>query len=438
MEQFDVAVIGGGPAGVIAAIQAGREGARTLLVEKQAQLGGTTTTGGVNNIACFFGYGKQVISGIGWEMVVKTSLAAGKPIPTGTPFSPANGRSNTFVDIPVYLAVLDQAVCDAGVDLRLHTMPGAIEPAGKPGWRLTLCGKEGLYPVQASVVIDATADANVISLAGGPVIPLEERQPGTLVFRLAGYDAETLEYESIQKAADVEIAAGRLMSSDWGWRRGSVKPVLQNHGGNSIHVAVPNAQSSVGRTAMEVEARRVMMRVVTFLRTQPGLEKCHIVSCASECGVRETVVISGRETITGEDYISGRLWPDAVCYSFYPIDMHLEHGLDFRPLPEGVVPTIPYGAMIPLDTTNLLAAGRHISGDRVGSSAYRVQASCMAMGQAAGAAAALAAQKGIPVAEVSVDDIRSVLRRHNAIVPGSSPPTPDLAESASRTAGTPT
>ena len=112
------------------------------------------------------------------------------------------------------------------------------------------------------------------------------------------------------------------------------------------------------------------------MRKQPGLEKLRVESIASECGVRETATIVGKKTVTVEDYVSGVVWADAVCYAFYPIDVHQaeQSGLDCRPLREGVVPTIPRGALLPAGSRNFLVAGRCLSSDRLANSALRVQA----------------------------------------------------------------
>ena len=415
-ESFDVVVIGGGSAGMTAAIQSARAGARTLLVEKQAQLGGTITMAGVNGMQTFFAYGRQVIAGIGWELVCASFQALGKPLPKGEKFGSHNGVTTTIVDLAAFAAVADQAVLSSGAVLRLHTMLGDIQAAGD-GWRLTICGKEGLYNIQARVVIDCSGDANAISRAGLEVIRQQERQPGTLVLRLGGYDAAKLDYPAIQEAFNAQVAKGAMRPSDTGWFKGDVKPLLRGYGGNCIHVLAENADDSAGRTSMEIESRRVMLRLLQFFRTQPGLESFGVDSLAAECGVRETVMIRGRSTITCEDYMTGRLWPDAVCYSFYPIDVHLEQAVDYRPLPRGTVPTIPFGALLPVRGGNILAAGRCISGDRLAFSAYRVQASCMAMGQAAGAAGALAVKLGVEVAAVPLASIRELLAANGAIVP---------------------
>jgi hypothetical protein len=126
----------------------------------------------------------------------------------------------------------------------------------------------------------------------------------------------------------------------------------------------------------------------------------------------------GETTITCDDFTSGRLFDDAVCYSFYPIDLHDRHGVTPKPLSPGTVPTIPLGALIPKGSRNLLAAGRCLSSDRLANSALRVQASCMAMGQAAGATAALAARSATTPRSVPLGELRTLLREHGAIVPG--------------------
>jgi hypothetical protein len=418
MNRFDVAVIGGGAAGVVAAIQAARVGARVLLVDKASQLGGTTTSAGVNGIQSFFAYGRQVIAGIGFELVTKAAEVLGQPPPDGTRQDPRSGVTVTVVDKAVYAAVANQAVVEAGIDLRLHTMLGVIRPEQDGGWRLTLCGKEGLYDVQAAQIIDASGDANAITLAGLPVVRHAQRQPATLVLRLAGYEVQSLDLPRIHAAFEEAVATGEVKASDAGWHGGRIENLLRWHGGNCVHVISDgDAASSAGRTAVEVEGRRVMLRLLKFLRRQPGLGNLTVAWCAPEVGVRETVTIEGRASITAHDYESGRPWPDAVCYSFYPIDVHTEDGLIYRPLPRGVVPTIPYGALVPVRGRNILAAGRCISGDREAFSAYRVQATCMATGQAAGAAAALASRHGHDVAEIDPKTVCALLAEHSAIVP---------------------
>jgi hypothetical protein len=327
-----------------------------------------------------------------------------------------DGRGFCFVNPAVYAAVADEIVLAAKVELALHTMPATVR-ADEPGWIVGLCGKEGLHDVRTRVVVDCTGDANVVRLAGLEVERNDELQPATLVLRFDGYDPATLDLPAIQGAFDRAVAAGELQRSDSGWQHGDISSLLRWRGGNCIHVVGLDASTSEGRTRAELEGRRVMLRLYRFLRRQPGLGGLQIAWCAPETGIRETVTIKGRRKITVADYESGRVWDDAVCFSFYPVDVHTAEGLVYRPLREGVVPTIPFGALLPERGRNIIVAGRCIAGDKEANSAYRVQSSCMAMGQAAGAAAALAVQRGVDVADVPLSDLRTLLRAHAAIVP---------------------
>ncbi len=137
-----------------------------------------------------------------------------------------------------------------------------------------------------------------------------------------------------------------------------------------------------------------------------------------ETGFRESYRIEGETEITVDDYTSGRVFEDAVCYAFYPVDLHTRSGVKPKSLAKGTVPTIPLTALVPKGSRNIIVAGRCVSSDRLANSGLRVQASCMAMGQAAGAAAALAAQSNTTPLEVPLKDIRKTLRKHGAIIPG--------------------
>ena len=414
MDSFDIVIIGGGTAGPIAAIQAARAGARVLLVEKEGILGGTMITAGVNAPASFHSFDRQVIAGIGWDLVRRTLAETGQPYP-------AEWRGNTGIihvdiDRAVYAALADEAVVSSGAEVLFHTMLASARFASDR-WQLQLCTKEGLRPVEATVLIDCTGDANAVTMAGLEVERPAVRQPGTLIMHFAGYDAEALDYDALQKAFDAAVAAGRMQPSDTGWFKSDVAFLLRHYGGNRVHVTGIDGSTSTGKTAAEIQARQVMLRIVRFCRAQPGLESFRIASFATECGIRETVVIRGKARITADDYLSGRLWDDAVCYCHYSIDIHEDAGLTYRPLERGVYPTIPLRAMIPAGSRQLIVAGRCISGDREAHSAYRVEAPCMAMGQAAGAAAALAVQGGCDVGDVPLDALRALLAGHDAIVP---------------------
>ena len=419
---YDVMVIGGGSAGVIAAIQAGRAGAKTLLIEKTGLLGGTLTNGGVNFPGLFHAWGCQVIAGIGWELVSRSVAEAGETLPDFTDYKREHWLLQVRVNAFLYAALSDEAVVAAGVDILLHAMPAALtEARGGDGWDVTLCTKTGLTTCHARVVIDATGDANAASLAGLPVVIPEETQPATLSCLASGYDIAQLDLETINRAFDAEVKAGRLSYTDASWdtTAANVGSWLQQRGANASHVHHINARDSAGKTRLELDGRGRLLRLYRFLRRQPGLEKLDIAHLAPECGVRETAIICGKRTVTAADYCSGRRWDDAVCYAFYPIDLHTSDGGGLRvaPLSEGVVPTVPRGALLPEGSRNFLVAGRCLSSDRLANSALRVQATCMATGQAAGAMAALSAAKGVDPEEVPVVNVHALLRKHGAIIP---------------------
>ncbi len=419
---YDVIVIGGGTAGAIAAIQAGRAGAKTLLIEKTGMLGGTTTNGGVNFPGLFHAWGRQVIAGIGWELVSRSVAEAGDTLPDFTDYKRGHWLLQVRVNAFLYAALADETAVAAGVDLLFHAMPAALaEAPGGDGWDVTLCTKTGLTACRACVVIDATGDANAASLAGLPVVIPEEAQPATLSCLAGGYDTAQLDLESINRAFDAEVKAGRLAytDADWNPTSANVGAWLGKRGANASHVHHINARDSAGKTRLELEARKRLLRLYRFLRRQPGLGELDIAHLAPECGVRETAIIRGKSTVTVADYCSGRLWDDAVCYSFYPIDLHTSDGggLRFEALGEGVVPTVPRGALLPEGSRNFLVAGRCLSSDRLANSALRVQATCMATGQAAGAMAALSVSKGLDPEEVPVANVHELLREHGAIIP---------------------
>ncbi len=416
---YDVAIIGGGPAGSVAAIQAARLGARTLLVEKNGMLGGTTTSAAINVPGLFHAWGKQVVAGIGWHLVNRAVQLAGDRLPDFTAYDRPTNMLQVRVNPFIYAALLDEAVLGSGATLALHSMLAAVDRSQNE-WRVTLCGKEGLRDQHARVLVDCTGDANAVALAGFELERNEALQPGTLNVRLSGYDPAALDFKLLDRAYRDAVAAGSVLPGDLAMHGDGVLTFLRQRGENSMSVTGIDGSTSRGRTAAEVAARRALMRIYRFLRGQPGLENLTIDFTAAECGIRESCTIRGKKRITALDYASGRLWEDAVCYSFYPIDVHDPDGdgIALRLLEQGTFPTIPRGAMLPSGSAWLLAAGRCIAGDQQASSAYRVQASCMAMGQAAGAMAALSAHSGVEPEELAMGDVHAALRAHGAIVPG--------------------
>lgn len=417
---FDILVIGGGTAGVVAAIQAARAGCSTLLVEKNALPGGTMTAGSIAFPGLFYAWREPVIAGIGWELVTQAAAESGYPLPE---FEKQIGmrdhpRYQIRLDPLIYALCCEEKMREAGVRILYHAMPGKIAPE-TGGAAVTLCTREGLREYRAKRVIDCTGDASAAALAGFEVIHPFPVQPATFGCRLSGYDPDALDRDALKAAADRAVAAGELLYSDLGWdRRAFSDQFLRCRGDNANHIFPEQPpHTAEGRSALEQAAHRSLLRAYRFLRRQPGLEDLRMEMTAFECGVRESAVIKGEYTMTGEDYVSAKKFPDAVCNAFYPIDLHGEDGVAPRTLPEGAVPQVPLRALIPRGSDFLLAAGRCISSDRQANSALRVQATCMATAQAAAAAACVSLRQDVPVSRVSAEDVRELLKQHGAILP---------------------
>ena len=420
VERYDVIVVGGGTAGVIAATQAARSGAATLLVEKNGLLGGTITAAGVAFPGLFHAWGQQIIAGIGWELVKKCVEYTGQPLPDFSASDLPHFKLQVRLDPFIYTALCSQTVINAGCELLLHSMLAEVKREAT-GWKLKLCTKTGLKSVKAKILIDCTGDANVALLAGAPVRIIDEAQPASLICKLADYKFEELDIDTINLEFDKEVKAGNLAYTDVSWNTtaANVGNWLRQYGDNANHFHATAAHTSEGRTALEIKARNSLLQLYRFLKKQAGLENLSINYIAQECGIRESVTIVGAATVTVNDYITGKLWDDAVCYAFYPIDLHGsdQTGLDCRQLQQGVVPTIPLRALLPQKCENLIVAGRAISSDRLANSALRVQATCMATGQAAGALAALCVETNKAPHNISAKLLRDLLKTHGAIIP---------------------
>ena len=410
----DVLVVGGGTAGTIAAIQAGRLGVRTVLVESGSQLGGTTTTGGVDFPGLFHAWGRQVIAGIGWELVKEAAALNDDDLPDFTkPTGRQHWRHQVRICGALYAALAEEAALKAGVQLRFYESPQSVTAAAG-GWRVRLVGKGTIVDVTTKQLIDCTGSASVAGLGGFARLREKDRQPGTLIYRIGGYDLATIDMNALQARHAAAVKSGALKKTDI---NGSMAGWLGKGGESGNHVMGADSSTSETHSETNILGRASLLRVLRFLKEDPAFGLLRIERLQTETGVRETFRVVGETTIKQADYESGRVFDDAVAHSFYPIDLHFEGGVRPKHLNEGVVPTVPLRALIPKDSKNIMVAGRCVSSDQLANSALRVQASCMAMGQAAGVTAALAAQSGTTPLQVPIGKIRSTLEQHGAIVP---------------------
>lgn len=410
----DILVVGGGTAGVIAAIQAGRAGRKVVLVENGSQLGGTTTTAGVNFPGIFFAWGKQVIGGIGWELVQETTALNDDVLPDfSQPHGDAHWNHQVRVNAPLYTMLAESKCLEAGVQIRYYETPTQAK-FRKNKWTVDLMGKGTSTQVVCNQIIDCTGNAYVASIAGFPLLREAEIQPGTLMFRLEGYDFKSLDLKLIKERYDKALERGELVKAEF---RGDILGLLRSKGDNIQHIAGADSTTSETHTQTNINGRMSLLKHLHFLRSLPGCEKTRVVDMRTEVGVRETYRIDGHYKISHEDYITAKKFDDALSYSYYPIDLHDEHGVIPHQLEEGMVPMIPLRSLVPKNSRNFLVAGRSLSSDRLANSAIRVQASCMGMGQAAAAAAVLACKYNTTPLEVPLDEIKRLIETHGGIIP---------------------
>ena len=373
INQVDVLVVGSGSAGTTAAIQAGRAGVKTLLMERSFQLGGTTTTGGVAYPGLFDAWGKQVIAGIGWELVKESVELDGGKFPDFSKVPRAHWHNQVQLNQFIFSLLAEEKCREAEIEIAYYEFPTAITKT-KEGWQVDCMGFGTKRRVLCKQIVDCTGGAEVVGMLGFERLREEERQPGSYLFQLGG----------THNPADKQLHR------------------LYVHGADSTNSRTATLANLTGRKSILAKVRK---------------EKKRLMHLQPETGFRESYRILGETLITVQDYTSGRHFDDAISYAFYPVDLHTRTGVKPKPLKRGIVPTVPLSALIPKGSQNIIVAGRCVSSDRLANSGLRVQAACMGMGQAAGATAALAAQSSSTPLKVPLSQIYELLQKHNAIIP---------------------
>ncbi len=312
----------------------------------------------------------------------------------------------------VWEYVLDEMCRERNADIMLYSSLAAAEEMAD-GIDIAVCAKDGMKLIRAKFAVDASGDACLVRAAGGEFEVIGEPQPSTLQNLCSGYNMAAVSRDGLIAECDAAIRDGKLPAYVNG---GQIYNWLQK-GSIELHTPAENSHTATGGTETEINARENLMRMYLFLRTVDGLENFYIKYTAASTGIRESVRIIGEKTVTEEEYLAAVKYDDAVCYSFYPIDRHVPDGVEQVFLGDGKVPTVPYGAMIAKGTKRIITAGRCISSDRNAGSALRVQATCMAEGQAAGCAAAVCLRDDTQAKTVDMEKLKKQLRDIGAIVP---------------------
>jgi FAD dependent oxidoreductase len=421
-DAYDVVVVGSGSAGSTAAIAAARVGARTLLVERMGFLGGISTAV-LDTFYAFYTPGpapRRVVGGIAWEAA---ALLAAEGAAFERPNTYGAGTGITY-DPEVLKRTWETLALQAGVDVLLHTWVTGVELGADRRVRaLTLFNKGGAGRVEATVVVDASGDADVAAWAGVPFDdPATNGQVQSLstVFRMAGVDVGRA--EAFGKAAlwarmreASESGAYRLPRIEGSWHRTPQAGVVM-----ALMTRVPrvDATDPVQLTRAEIEGRRQAWEYARFLREQvPGFEQAVMVSTSPAIGVRESRRVHGRYRLTAEDVLAGRRFDDEIALCGAPIEDH-HAGADtrWRYVPDSGVYGIPYRCLLPKDVEGLLVAGRCFSATHDAHASARSMGTCMVMGQAAGTAAALAAAGSNVPGDLPAARLRARLAEHGVLL----------------------
>jgi hypothetical protein len=419
MPEIDVLVCGGGCAGLGAAVAAGRAGARVLLIERAPFTGGIISATGLSSmdgIACWH-TNRLVVRGIALDLLVRAGLCSTQA--RSLHDFPAGRRilGHGLVHLPSterFKVLADRMLADAGASVLYHTLACGVDVKDGRIASVTLANKDGLTRVSPRVVVDCTGDADVAHWAGCAMDPTAERMPMTLHFRIGH-----VKYRSETRPAALEVlerahADGRIPHYYGPWFGAHFAP----DEAHVMAVRVPgDAADAADLSRAEIQGREDAWTMFELWKESvPGFEDSYFVASGPYIGVRETRRIAGCYVIGEEDIRATRRFDDAVATgSWYP-DVHPNVATagkaDAIPEHERFIPRpydIPYRTLLPTGADNLLVAGRCHSASRFAASSTRVTVTAMALGEAAGQAAAMAMRLGKLPAELSGTAVREAL-----------------------------
>jgi FAD-dependent oxidoreductase family protein len=435
--EVDLCIVGGGSAGSSAAIAAARRGASVLIIDRLPFLGGTSTAV-LDTFYGFFTPGRRprkVVGGVA-DVVVAGLRDLGPVIERPNTYGAGTG----ITYLPDHLKIVwEDEVTRSGARVLLHAM---LQEAAVDDGRvesIVVATRAGLARVRARAFVDASGDADLCAAAGlgyetaGAVAPA---QTLTTTFRMANVDLERR--RTISSAELHARMAEATASGDYALPRRDGSDHITPVDGVTATVMTrleSTRPGSDGRTVdvtdpwflteVEMAGRRQVLDYARFLRDRvPGYEAASLIGVGTQIGVRETRRVFGDQRLTGDDVLAARQFDDQIGLCGAPVeDHHAGSDTTWRYLPEGRAVGIPYGTLVARDAANVLVAGRCFSATHDAHAAVRSMAQCMAMGQAAGTAAALALADGVDPREVDPAALRDELRRDGAIVDLEQAPT---------------
>lgn len=427
----DVVVVGGGSAGSTAAIAASRAGARVLLVERSGRLGGTGTA----VLDTFYGFytpgeNRKVVGGIADEIVEALTAEDAAFV---RPNTYGAGGGVTYSP-EVLLGVWDRLLSEAGVTILFHSLVIDVvqNNSADEVTSVLIAGKRGMARVTAKYFVDASGDADVCTFAGVPFDGAETGEPVqalTTTFRLAGVDDERSRSFPKEELFARMAEGARSGLYDLPRQEGSIHrtPVAGVSLANMTRVEGVDPTDPWQLSRAEIEGRRQVREYVRFLQNEvPGYEQAKLVGLGMQIGVRESRRIRGQYRLTEDDVLSARKFDDAIASCGAPIEDH-SGGTDtlWKYIPDSGTYDIPYRVLLPTGLVNVIVAGRCLSSTHDAHASARSIAQCMAMGQAAGTAVAIALNDDSRLEEISISTLQNQLVHDGAILENPSfAPTP--------------